>query len=130
MTVKELYELTKQLMFEKPSSTIYDDYLVGNLNRLLVELFEENNMARIFYGKEKLDAPQVIPSQNYQNVEIEMENEYVRNVLPLGLAARFLIDDDLNKYAIFNTDYNNARVMVQKLVGQEKIDASKVSSII
>lgn len=124
MTVKELYSLTKELMFEKPSSTIYDNYLVGNLNRLLVELFAENNLARVRNGKSKLEAPQVIPSQNYQNIELDLEDDYARNVLPLGLAARFLIDDDLNKYAIFSTDYNNARVAAQRLVSKKKIDAS------
>lgn len=114
MTVEELYSLTKQLMFEKPSSTIYDNYLIGNVNRLLVELFEENNNARVRNGLEKLTT---IPSVSQRSDPIEMEEDYVRNVLPLGLAARFLIDDDLNKYSIFNTDYNNARVMQQRLVG-------------
>lgn len=124
MTVKELYSLTKELMFEKPSSTIYDNYLVGNLNRLLVELFAENNHARVKNGKPKLESPQVIPSQNFQNIELDLEDDYARNVLPLGLAARFLIDDDLNKYAIFNTDYNNARVQAQRLVSRKKMNAS------
>jgi len=124
MKVKEVYELTKQLMFEKPSSTIYDNYLVGNLNRLLVELFAENNLARVRNNKEKLDTPQTIPSTNYSDIEIEMEDEYARNILPLGLAARFFIDDDLNKAAQFSTDYNNARVMAQKIVGVSKLNAS------
>lgn len=121
MNVKELYAMTKQIMFEKPSSTIYDSYLVGNLNSLLVELFDENNMCRVRNGKKLLTAPQVIPSQNYTNVELEYEDEYVRYVLPLGLASRFLIDDDLNKYSLYNTDYKNARVIHQKLVSKEKL---------
>lgn len=121
MNVKELYALTKQMMFEKPSSTIYDSYLIGNLNALLVELFDENNLCRVWNGKKLLTAPQVIPSQNYSNVELEYEDEYVRYVLPLGLASRFLIDDDLNKYSLYNTDYKNARVIHQKLVSKEKL---------
>lgn len=121
MTVKELYSLTKEIMFEKPSSTIYDNYLVGNLNRLLVELFHENNMMRVFNGKSMLEEPQIIPTTLYDDVELTYEDTMVRNIIPLGLAARFLIDDDLNKYSLFNTDYNNARVMNQKLVSKEKI---------
>jgi len=123
MKVNEVYTLTKEIMFEKPSSTIYDNYLIGNLNRLLSELFNENNVARVFKGKEKLESPQVLPKQNYQDIEIELEDEYVMNILPLGLAARFMIDDDLNKYAIYNADYNNQRVMNQKLVSRKKLDA-------
>lgn len=124
MTVKELYALTKELMFEKPSSTTYDNYLVGNLNRLLVELFHENNMARVFKDKEKLETPQTIPSTNYNDVVIELEDEYARNVLPLGLAARFFIDDDLNKYSLFNTDYQNSRVFHQRMISKDKLDAT------
>ena len=120
-TAKDVYEHAKSLMFEKPSSTIYDNYWKPNLNRILVELFNENNIARVFNGKKKLEAPQVIESASDV---MEYEDEYVLNVIPLGLAARFLIDDDLNKYAIFNTDYNNARVSAQKLVSKEKLDAS------
>lgn len=122
-TVEQLYALTKELMFEKPSSNIYDSYLIGNLNRLLVELFEENNACRVFKGKAKLAAPQKV---NSRADELIYEDEYVLNVLPLGLASRFLIDDDLNKYSIFSTDYNNARVLNQKLVSKEKLDAAEV----
>lgn len=120
MTVEELYKITKQLMFEKPSSTIYDNYLFGNLNRLLVELFEENNMSRIFKGKMTLSEPLKVSELND---ELTYESEYINDVLPLGLAASFLIDDDLQKYSIFNTKYNNARVINQKIVSKEKIDA-------
>ncbi len=120
MTVEELYKITKQLMFEKPSSTIYDNYLFGNLNRLLVELFEENNMSRIFKGKMTLSEPLKVSELND---ELTYESEYINNVIPLGLAASFLIDDDLQKYSIFNTKYNNARVINQKIVSKEKIDA-------
>lgn len=115
-------------MFEKPSSTIYDNYVVDHLNRLLIELFDENNMARVFKGKEKLTEPQVIPSQNYQNIELIYEDEYVRNVLALGLAARFSIDDDLNKFSLLNVDYNNARVNAQKLVSRNRLYAATEES--
>lgn len=123
MTVKELYSMVKELMFEKPSSTIYDNSLVGNLNRLLTELFDENNMTRAFNGKPFLTSPQRIPNQNYYDIELEYEDNIVYNVLPLGLAARFEIDDDLSKFSLFNTDYKNARVMNQKLVSKDKVDA-------
>jgi len=121
MTVNELYKKVKAIMFEKPTSTIYDSYLVENLNRLLQELFNENNISRVYNGKDKLESPQVIPSNDYLNTELTYEDEYVSYVIPLGLAAKFFIDDDLQKYSIFNTDYQNARVIAQKVVSKEKL---------
>ena len=126
-TVEQLYSMTKAIMFEKPSSNIYDNYLIANLNRVLVELFQENNVLRVFKGKTKYDAPQQVSGRTDT---LLYEDEIVLNVLPLGLASRFLIDDDLNKYSIFATDYNNARVMAQKLVSKEKLDAAETESIV
>lgn len=120
-TVNDVYKKTKDLMFEKGSSKIYDDFLINNINRLLVELFHENNVMRVFNGKEKLEAPQVVSARSD---ELIYEDDIVYNVLPLGLAARFFIDDDLNKYSIFSTDYNNARVSNQKIVSRKKLDAA------
>lgn len=113
MKVQEIYDITKSLMFEKPSSTIYDNYVVPNLNRVLRELFEENNHCRIFNHKAPLTE---VPYVTDFNSEVDYEDEYLNNVIPLGLASRFLIDDDLSKYSLFNTDYTNARTIAQKVV--------------
>ena len=47
--------------------------------------------------------------------------EYQYEVLPLGIVAEFLMDDDLNKMSRFDTKYNNARVMHQKIVSMDRI---------
>ena len=119
MTVDELYSLTKNIMFEKPSSTIYDNYLIGNVNRVISELFNENNMERMFYGKAPLTE---VPLVKNRTDELQYEDVYLNEIMPLGLASYFLLDDDLNKYSIYITDYKNARIMNQKLVSQEIID--------
>lgn len=119
MTVDELYSLTKTIMFEKPSSTIYDNYLIGNVNRVISELYLENNMERMFYGKPPLKE---VPFVNGRSDELLFEEKFVNEIMPLGLASYFLLDDDLNKYSIYITDYKNARIMNQKLVPQEIID--------
>lgn len=118
-TVEELYSLAKSQMFEKPSSTIYDPYLIGNVNRVIGELFEENNMERMFKGKEPLKE---IPYVKNRSDELIYEDYIVNNIMPVGLSAYFFIDDDLNKYSIYITDYKNARIMNQKIVSQEVID--------
>ena len=119
-TVNEIYSLTKGLMFEKPSSTIYDNYLIHNLNQVLAELFKENNMERMFNGKAPLDS---VPYVSLLTDEVPYEDVYVNNIIPLGLATLFFIDDDLNKFNLFNVRYNNARVANQKLLTEEEIDA-------
>lgn len=124
-TVNEIYSLTKALMFEKPSSTIYDSYLIGNINRVLRETYEENNMERMFKGKAPLtEVPYVVNRED----NIDYEDVYLNEILPLGLAAYFLIDDDLNKYSIYITDYKNSRIMNQKVVPQEVIDGFTTST--
>lgn len=105
-------------MFEKPSSTIYDNYFIDNCNRVLAELFDENNMSRLFRGKSEL---MYIPQITDMTDEIEYEDEYMYDVIPKGIAAYFLIDDDLQKYGIYNTDYQNARIKYAKLVPYEEV---------
>lgn len=121
-TVNEIYSLAKTLMFEKPTSTIYDQYLIGNLNRVLSEVFKENNHARMFEGKAPLkDVPYVMNTSD----EIDYEDVYLNEIIPLGLSAYFMIDDDLNKYQIYYGDYQKARSKNLKVVSKETIDGFK-----
>lgn len=119
MKASEIYSIAKGLMFEKPSSTIYDNFVVPNINKVLTETFEENNMARMFKGIAPLTK---IPLIKTVDDDIPYETEYLYNILPLGLAAYFFIDDDLSKFSIYITDYKNARIINQKMVSQEVID--------
>ena len=118
-TVEDLYKQTKSVMFEEPTSTSYDHFLIGNTNRVIRELFEENNMARMSAGKAPLKE---VPYIQTRTNELTYEEVYVNEVMPLGLAAYFFLDDDLNKYKIYLTDYNNSRIKNQKVVSQETID--------
>ena len=119
MTVQELYDIAKNIMYEKPSSTIYDDYVIHNVNRVLADLFRQNNALRMYNDMAPLDA---VPFVSQLTDEIQYEDEYAYEVMPLGLAAYFLIDDDLAKYDIYFTDYQNAQVMRMRIVPQEKIE--------
>lgn len=120
MTVSELYTLTKTVMHERMNSTIYDQYLIGNLNTIIMELYAENNMARVFKGKDEL---RTVPFVTSLTDEILYEDEYAYTAMPYGLASRFFVDDDLGRYSLYKTEYNNARVKAQKLIPQEKYDA-------
>lgn len=120
MLVSKIYSLTKGLLFEKPSSSIYDNYLVDNLNLVLNELFNENNMERMFNGKAPLKN---VPYITGLDDDVDYEDVYLNNIIPLGLATYFLIDDDLNKYNLYNVRYQNARIMNQKFMTKEEIDA-------
>ena len=105
MTVRELYELAKSMMFEKPSSTDYDNYYIPWINVLLSENFELNNHLRAKHGEDALES---VPFVTADTDEIKYEREMCYEILPFGLAQNFFIDDDLSKYDIFHTYYENA----------------------
>ena len=122
MTVNDVYILAKAWMFEKASSNIYDSYIIQVCNKCLAELYNENNMCRMFNGKlpfvDGIQAHQV----NTLSDELDYEEEYLYDVLPKGIAANFLMDDDLSKMSIYQTEYNKARVVHQKMVSQDIVD--------
>lgn len=109
-------------MFEKVSSNIYDNYIVEICNKVLAETYEENNMCRMFYGKlpfvDGVGAHQVSSMDDV----LDYEEEYLLDVIPKGIDANFLMDDDLSKMSIYQTEYNNARVAHQKMVPSEVVE--------
>lgn len=133
MTLNELYMKTKLWMYEKPSSVIYDNYIVEITNKVLAEIFEEHNMMRMFKGEPPfknmfqipLNADRETFELKYPNGEeddVSFEDEYLYDVIPKGIDANFLMDDDLSKMSIYQTEYNNARVYRQCLVPACKIE--------
>ena len=112
MTVKELYELAKSLMFEKESSRDYDAYYKPWINVLLSENFDIENSLLIAEGEEPLDEiPYIDPKDSTTDDYVLPYHDRInREVLPYGLAAHFFIDDDLSKYDIFYRNYRNARM--------------------
>lgn len=122
MTVDDIYKKTKAWMFEKPSSNIYDNYIVEITNKVLAEVYEENNMLRMFKGK--LPFIDGVASHQVANLtdEIDYEDEYLLDVIPKGIDSNFLMDDDLSKMSIYQTEYNNARVMRQVMLSQDVIE--------
>jgi hypothetical protein len=111
MTVKELYELAKAMMFEKSTSRDYDNYYIPWINVLLSENFDINNSLLRSIGESPLDD---IPTVSADTDVLPYEDRICREILPYGLAAHFFIDDDLSKYDIFNTKYENARMAYMK----------------
>lgn len=122
MNVQDMYKKTKAWMYEKPSSTIYDNYIIEICNKVLAELYNENNMCRMFKGKvpfiDGIEAHQV----SNMDDELDYEEEYLYDVIPKGIDASFLMDDDLSKMSILQVEYNNARVARQCLVPQDVVE--------
>lgn len=120
MTVKELYEQAKAMMFEKKSSKDYDGYYKPYINILLSENFDLNNNLRLSKG---LAALTTRPTISADTETLPYEDELNSEVLPKGLAMYFYIDDDLQKFNIFNTQYLNAQMMYQKGIETAVADA-------
>ena len=99
------------MMFEKSTSRDYDNYYIPWVNVLLSENFDLNNSLLRAIGETPLED---IPSVSADTDVLPYEDRICREVLPYGLAAKFFIDDDLSKYDIFNTDYQNARMAYMK----------------
>ena len=74
----------------------------------------------MFNGKAPLDS---VPYITGLDDDVDYEDVYLNNIIPLGLATYFFIDDDLNKYNLYNVRYQNARIMNQKFLTKEEIDA-------
>ena len=128
MTVQELYSKTKAWMFEKPSSNVYDNYIVEIINKVLAETYEENNMCRMFKGMSPFQDGvryHQIPTglDDPWSYELDYEDEYLYDVIPKGVDANLLMDDDLSKMSIYQTEYNNARVAHQVMLSQDVIDS-------
>ena len=111
MTVKELYERAKSLMFEKQSSKDYDNYYIPWTNVLLSENFDLENSLPLRDGEDALDE---IPMVTSDTDELPYHDVINYEILPYGLAANFFIDDDLSKYDIFHTYYQNAQMKYMK----------------
>lgn len=122
MTVNDIYMKTKAWMFEKPSSTIYDNYIVEITNKVLAETYEENNMLRMFKGKVPFIDGVLAHQVSSTADELDYEDEYLLDVIPKGIDANFLMDDDLSKMSIYQTEYNNARVTRQVMLSQDEIE--------
>lgn len=121
-TLNEIYSKSKAFMYEKKSSTIYNDYIIEIANKVLAELYEENNMCRMFNGKSPFSDGPMAHQVNSLNDYIDYEDEYVLEVIPKGITANFLMDDDLTKMSRYDDEYNNARVMHSKIVPTSVIE--------
>jgi len=111
MTVKELYDMAKSLMFEKKTSRDYDNYYIPWINTLLSENFDIENSLLRAEGEEEMDE---IPTVSADTDVLPYHDRINREILPYGLASTFFIDDDLSKFSIFDTKYQNARMMYMR----------------
>ena len=114
MTVKELYQTARALMFDNLNSTNLDQYLLAHVNVLIAELFHDNNQLRDSKNKANL---YTIPIVKSKDDVLIYEDELLYNVMPKGLAARFMQDeDDRSRYTMMQTEYMNARANVMPAV--------------
>ena len=118
MTVSDMYAKVQKWMYEKLTEDYWNQYACETVNHVLAELFDENNMCRMWNGKLPLTQ---IPTVSALSDDIDYEDEYLLHVIPLGICAYFQIDDDLSKHTVYMTLYNNARVKHQKVMSARRI---------
>lgn len=107
MTGKEIYYAALALTGEpKSSETDYDtDVVVGQINVMMPEIHEVNQALRKKAGEVMLTE---IPSIQSLEEDIPLAPVLARTVIPYGLAAKLLInDDELSKAAYYNGMFTN-----------------------
>ncbi len=116
MTVDDVYYLSKAWMFERMSSDVWDNYILPVTNKIIAEIWEENNMLRMKKGLLPLLS---CPRAQYRTDDLDdlgIMEEYQIDVIPKGIDAMLLLDDDMAKSGRYDTEYNNARVMHQVIL--------------
>lgn len=94
------------LATDQAQSPEYTDYAVPLINLLLAQTFSCNNSIRAYKGLEELE--EIYEIQSLQD-ELPCEIELVREALPLGLCARFVMDEeDMAKVAYYQNEYVSA----------------------
>ena len=122
MTVEEIYRESIAWIFEKPSSQIYDNYILPITRKVLAEIFEENNLLRMKRDMLPLLEIPTVSDRKDDLDDLGILPEYQRNVIPKGIDSNFLMDDDLNKMSKYDVEYNNARVALLAMVPQDKVE--------
>lgn len=114
MTGNDLYEIAKRLIFEKLGETYYPKYSLVYVNLLLAENFEINNAIREFNDDDPLE--KMVQLTDLTDEIKGYTAPMLTEILPLGLAKYFFIDDDLKRFNIFDTLYFNAQQKHMKAI--------------
>lgn len=122
MTVDDIYYISKAYMFERMGSTVWDNYILPVTNKIIGEIWQENNMLRMKKGLLPLLKMPVAQLRTDDLDDLGIMEEYQRDVIPKGIDAMLLMDDDLARMGKYEAEYNNARVMHQVLVPVCKIE--------
>lgn len=103
MTVYELLGTAAALFFET-EPTAYQEVALPFVNMVLAECFEANNRLRRRAGKEELSE---LPVMSDLQETLPYEEELVRLVLPYGLAAKLIYDEqDSARLNYFLSEYS------------------------
>ena len=88
MKLSEIYAKSKAWMFEKKSSTIYNDYIVEIANKIIAELYEENNKLYRYWVEEvKIGDDDITTVTNLNTRKVTSDNSdyiisYSRDFVP------------------------------------------------
>ena len=112
MTLQDMYKKTKAWMFEKPSSTIYDNYVIEITNKVLAELYEENKSLKVtlglIYGYEQ--------PQNHIQI-CDGQQRLTTLFLLLGY-INIKVGGKFNTYIISEKEMNDAFVTYHSILGE------------
>ena len=111
-TVKEIKENVQALLNETENSMKnYDGFFIPALNMLI---FENNTLDKNLKLSKGITAKKGTPRMSKLNDVLTFEEEIALDVIPLGMAARLIIESDSQRSAVFTNLYNQARSQFNK----------------
>ena len=102
MTVDDGYKIALALIGETGSD--YDGVLMPLVNLLMAEMFAVNNSIRACNGENVLSEIPVVVNRSDSFV---YDRALISEVLPYGLAAKLIIEDNRSLYNAMNYEYCN-----------------------
>lgn len=100
ITASEIFAWALALLGESPQkSRGYEPLAVPVLNQLLMRCFQTENALRRARGQASLESPAAVRSLEEP---VDYDVRLCREVLPLGLAAYLILEDDPQRAAFFD----------------------------
>lgn len=112
MTVKNIYLLSLALMNMTEDDADYEDStILGMLSVMANEVLDVSNSIAKRAGRNETQSVSVLKTMS-ENVPLD--DKICQSVLPYGLAAKLMLEDDTTMASYFNAEYNQRLAQYMK----------------
>ncbi len=117
MDLSVIYESALALLGEMPGQgDEFHPNVIALINTLIADCFDVNNTLRVYRGEKALEE---IPFNESLDDRLEYEEQLCRDMLPYGLAALMILEDDANRAGFFDFRYQQKKLHYSKMENVE-----------